>query len=1146
MYNITSYGKFSLRALAAAILLIASCSAAWAFDASFYAQQSKLSSGHWVKVSVGQSGIYVISQSDASKWGFSDINKVKVYGYGGAQLAESLRQTDIIDDLPMVPVVRSGSKIYFYAQGNVTKELTSKQVFAPKQHPYATAAYYFITEDDSEDAQFTTSEATINPSATVATTFTDMVYHEIEAISAGETGTLFLGEDFKYNSAQTFKFDIPGYVSGGSIKALTSFASSTSDNASLSFKYNGTQLPLGDGDIIYPAISSTQILRLNSSLKEFQLSDASNFSYTVGVSYSGTLSLANLDYISINYTRQLALSNGSLLFNHTNSSPSAILLSGATDETYILDITDYTKPIRMQGQTTDGGIKFAPAASGLREYAAFNAGASLPSPTFVGKVSAQNIHGEPTPDMIIITPAAFADQARRVAAIHEQRDNMRVLVVNQDLIFNEFSSGTPDAMAYRRMCKMFYDRGADEEGHKLAYLLLFGGGSFDNRQLTQTLKSNSYPMLLTYQSEDSSNESTSFTTDDIFVMLEDNAMGYNNKCSIAVGRMTARSYSQARGNVDKLIKYVNNTDYGAWKTNAMIVADDMNDGIHMDQAESIINIFNNNGGENNIYNRVYVDAFDVVSSGSSLVSEAGRKRFYNWLTEGTAWLSYIGHASPTGWTGESILTFNDINNMYNRHWPFIFAATCEFARFDATSPCGAEILFCNTNGGAIAELSSTRLAFIPNNGSLNNCVAKYAFSRDENGNFLTLGEIVRRGKNDLMNDENKLRYVLLGDPAMRLTLPKYVAELETINGYDINDDDNLPTFQARQKLTFAGRIVDTEGNPVDNFNGKIITTLYDAEKSVETQGHSENNSEVSKQVVYQERDNKLAINTDDVVNGRFSISVTIPSELTVAESFDNYSPARIMLYAYDESTQAEAAGSNEQFYIYGYDETVESDDEGPEIRSFALNTEAFADGDNVNESPLVLASIFDKSGINFSTGGIGHNITLQLDDKFTYSDVDLYFRPVIDPEGNAGTINYPLSNLTEGQHTLRLKVWDVFMNSSEKTITFNVIKGLKPDLVDVYTTANPASTEAVFYVQHNRPDAVVTVSLQVFDLMGRMVWSTTETGKSDLYTSAPITWNLCDSSGTRVPRGIYVYRASIVSNGMEQSSKAKKLAVTAY
>ena len=321
--------------------------------------------------------------------------------------------------------------------------------------------------------------------------------------------------------------------------------------------------------------------------------------------------------------------------------------------------------------------------------------------------------------------------------------------------------------------------------------------------------------------------------------------------------------------------------------------------------------------------------------------------------------------------------------------------------------------------------------------------------------------------------------------------------------------------------------------------------LFDAEKSVETQGHSEQYGELSKQIVYQERDNKLAINTDNVTNGRFSITVTIPSEIN-PESYNNYSPARIMIYAYDESTKQEAMGSNEQFYIYGYDETVENDSEGPEIRLFALNTETFADGDAINESPLVLANIFDKDGINFSTGGVGHNITLQLDEKVTYSDVDLYFRPVFDPDGNAGTINYPLSNLTDGEHSLRLRVWDVFGNSSEKSITFNVVKGLKPEMLDVYTTANPASTEAVFYVQHNRPDAVLNISLQVFDLMGRLVWATSETGKSDLYTSAPITWNLCDNNGNRVPRGIYVYRASIMSNGMEQTSKAKKLAVTAY
>ena len=1144
MHNITTYCKLSLRALATVVLLMASHSAARAFDADTYASESKLASGRWVKISVDRSGLYAISQSDLSKWGFSDINKVKIYGYGGAPLAESLRREDIIDDLPALPVVRSGNRIIFYAQGHITKELNSKGVFVPVQHPYANAAYYFVTENDSDDAAFATSETAVNPSAEVVTSFTDMTFHEVESSSAGETGRQLLGEDFKYNSSQSFKFDIPGYIAGSTIRAYTAFACSTSASANLTFKYNGTQLANGEGDIISPIVNSYQLMRLNYSLKEFQLNDASNFTYTIGLGYSGTLKLANLDYIAVNYPRSIALANGSLLFNHSANTATTIVVSGANADTHIWDITDSANPIVIKTEAADGGVKFAPVATGLREYAAFDADAKFPAPVFVGNVSSQNIHGQPTPDMIIITPSAFADQARRVAAIHEQRDNMRVLVLNQELIFNEFSSGTPDAMAYRRLCKMFYDRGTDDEGHRLAYLLLFGGGSFDNRQLTLSVKSNSFPMLLTYQSVDSSNESSSFCSDDLFVMLEDNASGFNNKCSIAVGRMPARSYSQARNNVDKLIKYINNTDLGSWKANVMIAADDQNDGVHMEQAESIINLYTRYGGENNIYNRVYIDAFDLTTSGSGLVSEGGRKRFYNWLNEGTMWLSYIGHASPTGWTGESLLTYTDINSLYNRRWPFVFAATCEFSRFDAGNTSGGEIIYNNPNGGAIAELSSTRLAYIPNNGALNNAVAKYVFLRDENGEVLPIGEIVRKGKNDLMNDENKLRYVLFGDPAMRLTIPKYVAEIETINGHDINSDD-MPTFQARQSLTFTGKIVDLKGNPIDDFNGKVVSTLFDAEKSVETQGHSEQYGELSKQIVYQERDNKLAINTDNVTNGRFSITVTIPSEIS-PESYNNYSPARIMLYAYDETTHQEAMGSNEQFYIYGYDETIENDSEGPEIRVFALNTESFADGDDINESPLVLANVFDKDGINFSTGGIGHNITLQLDEKVTYSDVDLYYRPVFDPDGNAGTINYPLSNLTDGQHSLRLKVWDVFGNSSEKTITFNVVKGLKPEMLDVYTTANPASTEAVFYVQHNRPDAVLNISLQVFDLMGRLVWSTSETGKSDLYTSAPITWNLCDNNGNRVPRGIYVYRASIMSNGMTQSSKAKKLAVTGY
>ena len=147
-------------------------------------------------------------------------------------------------------------------------------------------------------------------------------------------------------------------------------------------------------------------------------------------------------------------------------------------------------------------------------------------------------------------------------------------------------------------------------------------------------------------------------------------------------------------------------------------------------------------------------------------------------------------------------------------------------------------------------------------------------------------------------------------------------------------------------------------------------------------------------------------------------------------------------------------------------------------------------------------------------------------------------------QGTLGSISYQLNDLSPGLHTLRLRVWDVYNNVSERTIEFNVVHGLAPEIASVYCNPNPASVEASFYVKHNRPDAVVSVTIEVYDLMGRMVWSTTQSGRSDMYTSTPVTWDLTDSGGRRVSRGIYVYRATITTDGIKEATKAKKLAVT--
>ena len=217
---------------------------------------------------------------------------------------------------------------------------------------------------------------------------------------------------------------------------------------------------------------------------------------------------------------------------------------------------------------------------------------------------------------------------------------------------------------------------------------------------------------------------------------------------------------------------------------------------------------------------------------------------------------------------------------------------------------------------------------------------------------------------------------------------------------------------------------------------------------------------------------------------------------------------------------------------------------GPDIIVMGLNTETFANGSDVNESPLLLATVSDESGVNFSSAGVGHSMTLILDGTISYNDLISYYTPMFAEEGTLGSISYQLNDLTQGLHNLRLRVWDVFNNVSEKTITFNVVNGLAPDIADVYCVGNPASVETSFYVKHNRPDAVVSVTIEVFDLMGRRVWSATQSGRSDMYTSTPITWNLIDSGGHRVQRGIYVYRATISTDGVKEATKAKKLAVT--
>lgn len=1132
--------------MAMSVLVMACCAfTVNALDKSFYAESSVLASGKWVKIAVVESGVYQITVDDIRSWGLgSDLSQIHVFGYGGKQLSEKMLGDNYADDLPQVPIVRTGDRILFYAQSHISwRHHTTVFDHLQVQHPYANSGSYLVT-NDSRFTDIAIDKASNAPKGEAVTTYIERLFHEQEIINPGETGRIFLGEDFKSNKRQTFKFDLDGLVSGSTIKSMNSFGAFVKEaNVTLNHSYNGKALP---GDQIKAIVNEghTHYVSNYNSLKTFTLEGTNELNYTIEFSCMGSVKLARLDYITVNYERQLALRNGRLAFGLDKGDPDKCYrVTGCGSATHVWDVTKPYALVEMNAVVADGTATFSPVNSGRQEFVAFDESGSFPHPEFIGDVANQNIHGEPVPDMIILAPSAYLEQARRVAELHEKYDHFRVLVLDHEKVFNEFSSGTQDAMAYRRLCKMFYDRGASEDGHKLGYLLLLGCGSYDNRLVGTDANALNYPHLLTWQTTVSDNDDTSITTDDYFGVLQDETGVENgDDMDIAVGRMIVKSVSEARTVVNKLVNYVSKPAYGAWKNQVLMIADDENGGAHMKQSHEMDTVMQRRGGSDMIYTNVYIDAFNAVSEGGARTYPDARTKMFTTLKEGALWWNYIGHASTQNWTGEGLLMRSDVETqLYYRHLPVLYAATCEYTRFDNTVISSGERIFLNANGGAVAVICPARLAYISSNGALSSSMGGYVFSPDEQGKPRRIGDIVRLAKNSLRGkstDDNHRRFFCFGDPAMRLAWAPYRAQIETINGEPV-DPDNLPVFGAREQVEFGGKIVDLKGELATNFDGTVISTLFAPEDSVTTHGYGDMGGVGYK---YAERSNRLAINVDTVQGGRFTVRLIIPSE--VHSNDDDYSPSMINLYAYDRRDSLEAKGSNGDFIINGFAEEEVADTIGPSIITMGLNDNSFVDGSDINDSPLLLATVADESGVNFSSSGIGHTMTLTLDGTTTFNDLVSYYTPQFTDHGTLGNISYQLSDLAPGLHSLRLRVWDVYNNVGEKTITFNVVNGLAPEIADVYCAANPASVETSFYVKHNRPDAVMTVTIEVYDLMGRMVWSTTQAGRSDMYTSTPVTWDLTDSGGRRVPRGIYVYRATITTDGIKEATKAKKLAVT--
>lgn len=1116
------------RILCVLLFVFGLLTSAWA-DSSRYASESVLNSGKWVKIQVAEDGIYKLTAADLKKMGFSNLDKVAVYGYGGWPLDEDF-STTYIDDVPEVAVWRSADYLLFYGKGPRKWEYSSSdKSFIHTNNPYSNYGYYFVTE--KETAGRTMEKAASAAGATLqVTTFDDYVLHEEELVSVNSSGRELYGESFTSTLSRDFTISVPG-ITNDEGKATLSFISR--GNGTITMNVDGNALI--SGSVSVPS-DEYEVARELYRERAWMADKGETVKVNIGYSTTGHKNV-HLNYFRLQMKRQLKVYDNYTFFRSLSArgNASRFVIQGADASTLVFDVTDGVNPQQMETSLNGTELSFSiPASASLREFVVVKP-SQIKAPVTVGEVANQNLHTLPQQDMIIIAQPNFTTQAERLAEAHRTKDNLTVRVVTPESIYNEFSSGTPDATAYRRFMKMFYDR-KTSEADAPKYLLLFGDGSFDNRKLTSAWKSvDMSNMLLTYQTENSLS-SQSYVIDDYFGFLDDadnKKSLQNKKLCLGIGRFPIRTVEQATQMVDKVISYMENKNTGSWKNNLCFMADDGSntDGFmteHMEFADQLAGYVESEHPEF-LVNKLYYDAYKKdMTAGTYPDVRSGLQKL---LKDGLLLFNYTGHGGTTALSDEKVLTQTDINQFTYTHLPVWVTATCDFTRFDDLNTSAGEDVFLNKSSGGIALFTTVRVAYSRPNFPINDNVIRNLFERN-NGRRRTLGEVMQATKNTL-SSVYKLGFCLIGDPAVKMAYPEFGMKVTTVNGQSV--DGNSISFKALEKITVEGEVLDASGQLVTDFTGIVNPTVKDSKVTVTCLKNS--NKDDSPAFTFTDYPNTIFIGNDSVRNGKFSFTFTVPKDI----SYSNLQ-GKMNLYAVDTESGNEAQGNFDNFIVGGTSDTAETDTIGPEIRALYLNDTTFVDGGQVNTTPYFVAELWDKSGVNITGSSVGHDMMLVIDESTVLSyNLNSYYELLLGEDGT-GIVKFPIPALEPGKHTAEFWVWDILNNSTVRTFTFEVVEGLKPFLFDVIATPGIAREQVTFHLMHNRPESRMRVGIMVYDLAGRQLWKHEESGTSGLFENYTVSWDLT-SGGARMRPGVYIYRAAISTDNSKDATKARKFII---
>ncbi|HJZ40603.1 MAG TPA: type IX secretion system sortase PorU [Bacteroidales bacterium] len=1116
------------------------------------ASSSVLSTGTWFKIKVYKNGIYKLTYEDLQGMGIASPAAVRVFGNGGKTLPlmnADPRPDDLVENAVYMHtgtdgVFNQGDFILFYGRGPVTWNYSeSTGMFEHQVHPYSKVSYYFITDGSGEGRKIAAAQPVTGSSDITVTGFDDYAYHEKNLKNFLKSGRQWFGERIDYSTLDT-TFVFNGLLSEVPVKVKANVLSRSANTKYFSFKNNSQIIgTIGVNSVI---LSNSTGTHANQTSALFIFSVPGN-EINLNISYNKTASSDEgfLDYLTVNVRRNLNITGDELFFrNRFSAGTGSIALftvGSSTAATQIWDVTDSYNIRKIESQLNGNTLTFKDSTNTIKEYVAVNPGGVFPKPDislsdFTGPVTNQNLHATGPHQMLIITHPLFRAAADSVAEFHRQQDNMSVFVATTDEVYNEFSSGAPDVSAIRDFARMIRNRSTGSH-NLLKYLLLFGDGSYNNH--SHAAGNSNY--VLTYQSASSLNASTSYVSDDFFGFMDENEGGSENMESylldLGVGRLPAKNADEAMILYRKIRNYNSEKNRVDWRNNILFIGDDEDGNLHMNQANSLADWVRDTYPQF-VVKKILLDAYKQVSASTGARYPEVNRNITDNIHKGILIYNYTGHGGERGMAAEQILMRDDLEKFTNANFlPLFVTATCEFSRFDdltddegklIESTSAGETSLLNEHGGSIALLSTTRIVYSDRNHFLNTKFYRVAFERDENGNYYKLGDVIRMTKDSTGVQRNKLNFILLGDPALTLAIPRFKVMTDSINSTAVNAGTD--TLKAFSRIKVSGHLENLNNTLMSTFNGVVYPSVFDKKQTVTTLGNDGDDP-----MQFETQENLIYKGKASVFDGYFTFEFMVPKDITYS-----YGNGKIVYYA--EDADSDANGFCTEFIIGGTMPGVVPDRNGPEIALF-LNDENFNNSGITNTSPVIYALISDESGINTVGNGIGHDITGVIDGRVSEPIIlNDFFETTLD-DYRKGTLQYQLFDLEEGWHSLTVKVWDVFNNSSESTLAFNVLSGNRLIIADAYNYPNPAREFTSFTFEHNKPGEELQVTISIFDMDGRNVAELRETVFSGGFTSSPMTWDLRDSNGNYLSQGMYPYRIRINDRSGSFTESYKKLII---